>query len=154
MQTTVCILPNKKTQKTKNQIPNWFWNMILVLFLKWIQSEANEVTHQRGSSGLFHFLLYLPKKQGAVLGVSSLYKSPAHMCQELCCVTSPLCGTPELAQFYACTTAPPPLNSVGLMITAPSLLSFLWDRNNLILLASRMREWEAGGCMCIVEEHF
>lgn len=71
-----------------------------------------------------HFQLYLPKKQGAVLGVSSS-TNPLLLCAKSCaCVTSPLCGMPELAQLYVYSSAPPPLNSVGLTITSPSLLSF------------------------------
>lgn len=45
-------------------------------------------------------------------------KIPLLKCQELClCVNSPICGTPELAHLYIYTTAPPPLDSMGIKIT-------------------------------------
>lgn len=64
-------------------------------------------------------MMYSPTHKRGTLGVSSL-KIPLLLCQELrLCAASPTCDTPELALLCVHTSALPPLNPAGLMITSP-----------------------------------
>lgn len=116
--------------------------VFLLYFLIFVFQNTLDMTDTRTESGLCFTFCYTFQR--------SREQSQACLARSCVCVNSPLCGMLELAQLYVYATAPPPLNSVGLTITSlppcsfPSSLS-LSVRNNLILLASRMKEWEAGG---------